>query len=322
MNSSYYKPSGKSTLEFFLLFLLFMGISLPVISNIYIYLVHFIPFVYINVVLTAGCGLLAGFLIDRAVVLGKARSPLMVLALTLAAVCVMKYIQWCVYIPLVVSRVYGFPMTLGERFAESLFYFKRPGDVIVAMRIINEFGVWGFSKARIVTGTPLGVVWVLEFLIMAGAAALMTWVQPGRPYSEEAGAWYAEMTDKATTNLPEDVRLLIGKLEGGMYADFRELARVGAESRQEYLSVTFYQPPEGSLTEPHYMAIDQCEDRKGRIRIKPLARYLAVDGQSVRDIINSGAFGAGVEPGEEPDAGRDEAGAEPDAAAPLLDMDV
>ena len=323
MLASYYRPSGKSAIEFFLYYLLVMGVSLPILSNVYIYIVHFLPFVYINIVFTVGCGLLVGLMMNRIVKAGKCRNPLVVLILVLIAVCVLKYIQWCVYIPLVVSDVYGFPMTLGERFAESVFYFKRPGDVIVAARIVNEYGVWGFGKSRIVTGLALCIVWIFEFLIMICAAVVSSWDQPGRPFSEKSGAWYEEMKEKAEAGTPGDFASLVGGMENGVYAELLRLAAEGKTDRSNYLSLTFYQPPQGSVAEPYYLTIEEAVERKGKVKTKTRINYLAIDEKNVGSIINREAPGGdGLDVEETKITTGAETSDQPAAPTPLLDMDA
>jgi hypothetical protein len=281
----YYKASGKTSEFFIPYFILVMLVAIPFISVAYVYLVHFIPFVYLNFFLAAGCGLAIGSLVNHTVDYGRARSPFIVLLFTLIAIGALKYFQWCVYIPMVVSDVYGFPMTIGERFAQTFFYLARPGDVNQAAGIINEFGVWGFTGKMKVTGALLHLIWIGEIILMACAAVVSSWDRPRRPFSEEVGDWYDAMDENAEFDMPGDADALRRKMATGEFADLPGLAAEGKSDEEAFMRLTFFKPPPGSASEPYYMTVDRAVQRNNKIKTKTLAEYLAIDARRVREIL-------------------------------------
>ena len=297
MTTSYYKPSGRLTFNFFLLYILLMVVSIPVLSYVYIYLVHYIPFIYANFFISVFCGMGTGYLIGIAVKKGRARNPAVVVVMTLAATCVLYYVQWCVYIPLVASEVYGFTMTFGERFFETLYYFMYPGDVYEAAMIINEFGAWTLNDAEI-TGGFLLFIWIAEFIIIAVCAIIMSNSQATNPYSEENDDWYVPDSTVDIDIIP-DFDTVKEDLEAGRYADFIQHAVKGCSGGDDYQRLTFFRSPEDTSSEPYYMNIDQSKventgrkKNKGKIKAKNLLKYIIIDSQSAKEIIAGAATSA------------------------------
>lgn len=292
MNAFYYKASGKISEYFILYFVLVMALALPILSNAYIYIIYHMPFVHLNFLFTLGCGLALGALVNHTVRFGKARSPLAVFMLTIVALCALKYIQWCVYIPLVVAEAYGFPMSYGQRFAESLYYMARPGAIWQAARIIRELGVWGFGASYKVNGIMLQTIWTAEFVIMGAAALMLSWEQPRRPFSEAADGWYGEMKEKAAADMPENFASLKNNPESSFSDGLIKLIKTRKPDKPSFLSITFYQPPEGSAGEPYYLSIEQIAHQKGKAKAKTLVNYRAVSEEGVRRMIDSNTIGA------------------------------
>jgi hypothetical protein len=313
MNTPYYKPSGK-TAEFFIpYFALIMLIAIPILSVAYIYLIHYIPSVYVNLIITVACGLGLGTAASHAARFGKARNSVIVIILTLVAVLILKYVQWSVYIPLIVSEVYGFPMAFAERWAETIFYLARPGDIIEAARIINEYGVWSFNSSGTVTGGVLCIVWIAELIIIAAAAVTAAWNQPLRPFSEAADGWYAEVKEKVETALPEDVGDMVNSIENGVYKELIKLASAEKTDKLKLLRLTFFKPPDSVPEEPYYMLVEQATEKKGKAKFKVAAQYLAIDAAGAGMIMRGEAEAEEVIEENDAEVGvADETGAEAD----------
>ena len=297
MRDSYYKPSGLIGAKFFLFFILTLIIGVPILSVAYIYLIHYIPFIYLNIFFALGIGALLGYLILLAAKHGKARNPLVVCACALVAVVLMKYIQWCIYIPMVLDDVfgmyeaYGINMTFWGRFTESLHLFAAPGEVYDWASAINEVGVWGI-RARVgaevsdtVKGAMLLMVWAMEFLIMAITSISISRSQPKSPFSEESNDWYVDMGMNIETDIPADFSAIKNNAERGNFNDIVQLARAGRTNNSRYLRLSFLQPPRPSSSEPCYIKIVQITaDKKNKGKTKALVRYLVIDANSLNEI--------------------------------------
>ena len=291
---------------FFVFFVIFMVIGIPIISTAYIYLIHYIPFIYLNFLIAIGCGCLLGYLIRLAAKLGKARSPSVVLVCTLVAVIVMKYVQWCIYIPMVLDNVYGLydmygvDITLWGRFVDSFDLFTRPGEVFDWAKSINEVGVWGISSSSstaassVVTGAMLLIVWILEFLIMAFGSIIVSRLQPLSPFSEESNGWYVEMGKKIETAIPGDFNAMRVSMENGNFSGLIQLSKAGKTDPVNFLRITFYQPPKPSSSEPYYLNIRltnvvKKNKKKAQTKTQVLVMRLAIDKQSLDEIMTPAA---------------------------------
>lgn len=290
MKESYYKPSGRFTAKFFLYFLLFAVISIPILSAAYIYLIYYIPFVYLNAVITVVCGSVLGFIINQATRMGKARNPLLVLVCTVAAVIVMKYVQWCIYIPLVFDDAYGLcgeGLSIGERFTASLDLFTAPSEVYTAASFINEVGVWGISRAGTngldtVNGIVLLVVWIVEFALMTCMAVTIARQQYALPFSEASDAWYTELNGKVELNIPDNMDSFRYNMENGRFDELIRLVHEGRTDATQFLSLTIYEPPKSTAYEPCFISVERTIVRKkDKKKTKTLLKHLAIDTQSV-----------------------------------------
>ena len=306
MRESYYKPSGRINASFFLYLILFIIVGVPILSTAYIYLIHYIPFVYLNVFIAFGCGAALGWLLYLAAKLGKARNPVVVLFCSLIAAIIMKYVQWCIYIPMVlddvfdVYRWYGMDITLWGRFEDSFHLLWRPGEVFEWARSINEEGVWGFVNrssgsqgvTNLVTGAMLLAIWIGEFLIMAITTVSISRIRPGFPFSETADDWYVKMNEKIELPVPDYFDNIKTNMENGYFIDLIQLAATGKGVDSKFIDISFFQPPEQASVEPYYMDIKKTTVKsRNKRKSVYLVKRIAIDAQSVNRIIDGSAPG-------------------------------
>lgn len=285
MSEVYYKPSGKLSPSFFLFFILFQVLAIPLLSFVYIHLIYYIPVVYFNFFVTVGCGLAVGLVMMGAITLGKVRNNKIALLFGIIAMCVMKYVQWCVYIPIVFTDAYElFELTLPERLGMSLELLINPAFVFEYAGFINQVGVWSIFSIDF-TGILLIVVWLLEFLLMTATACIVFLEKSKYPFCEEDDTWYVEMPQKKEACFPENLDNLKADIEKG---DFNELIRLTQEYKQgdsQYLSLSFYK---AQNLEHYYLKIKQItvtiEKGKEKTQEKDWVEYLAIDHNSVKEI--------------------------------------
>ena len=287
MNQLYYKPSGKIAGIYFLYFALFTFICVPILSAAYIYLIHYIPFIYLNLLIAIGCGLALGYMMMIAAKKGKARNPAAILLFSVIAVIIMKYIQWCMYIPLIYDNVYEvfFPgLTIGERFVWSFYLFIEPGTVFELAKEINEFGAWGIGETE-VAGVMLLIVWIVEFLIMAVPTLVVARFVTKVPFSEATGEWYVDMGRKIAMDIPPDFDTIKNRMENGDFTGLVQLARSGRTNYGQFLELKFSQPQQPSQSEPYYLSIERIVlGAKNKRSAKPLVRYMAVGAYVLNEI--------------------------------------
>ena len=288
MKAVYYKPSGKISGKYFIHILKYIPISIIILSFAYIYLAHYMPIVQINVLLTIGCGAAIGVLSGRAAKLGKARNQAIVCITAFLSVCALKYLQWCVFIPLVFSKIVGLPFS----FFKSIWsLIINPTSLIQCIAAVNTRGTWGFSKGDLVNGLLLLAVWVGEFLLMAGVAVVIAIRQPGKPYSEDYGDWYAEQGGIISTNTPADFKGMKSNLENNDFTELINLASLAKTSDTDFIVIRTFVPPLNLYSEPIYLMIDRFFRGKGKKPVmRETIRYIrcgAQDAQKIADAVKA-----------------------------------
>jgi len=284
----YYKPSGKFSPLFFLYVLLIVVAAIPPISVAYIYLSYYTPIVYLKIFATIGCGIAIGFLMGFATRLGKVRNPTLVLISTVAVMCIAKYMQWTVYIPLLFSDSYRvMSITFGERFLTSFYLLTEPGTVFEMAGVINSIGAWSVGRGgRTITGAALLTVWIMEFMTMTWAACIASGERPRFPFCEKSKAWYGKTPDRVEADMPENLADMKTDIENGRYDELVQLAKTAnseSKSDTDSLSLLFYKPP--LAAQPYYLQVKRVRTSGGRKREgRLLLRYIAVDERSVREI--------------------------------------
>ena len=295
MQTNVYKPSGKVAPAFFVYFLVLLLIGIPILSVAYIYLIFYIPLIYVNIIVTLACGAVLGFLVGHAAKLGKARNPLLVMLFAFLAMLLLKYVQWAIYVPLIFANVYEvFDWNFFERLVETGYLILDPRALWFGVEIINEIGVWAIGDSSApVNGVMLWIVWAGEFLIMLVTAIAVAAIRPRTPFSEEHGAWYTEMSDTVVHfDPPEDVNALREQVLAGNFTPLITQMQKGLmEGALSYMRLNFHAPPEGSFSEPYFMTLSSSvTTEKGRRRkrsetkAKTLARFVAVDRHKFREL--------------------------------------
>ena len=102
--NNYYTPSGKfSPISFALLIVLCLTVF-PILGGLYTYAIWYIPFIYINFIITAVFAIAVGFLMNQVVIkLGKVRSPKLAILLCLLGGFAALYAHWVVWADLIVN---------------------------------------------------------------------------------------------------------------------------------------------------------------------------------------------------------------------------
>ncbi|GAA4045373.1 hypothetical protein GCM10022409_34270 [Hymenobacter glaciei] len=214
-----------------LLFLLGGVLASAVLAFIYIYAIWYIPFVYINVFICLGFGLVLGGILLMLARAGKLRSPagagLLGLLVGLAAV----YLEWSVYLTLLLNSETtgtGRSADTSTSFSKSMFVdvFTHPAAMWEAIGKINETGTWSLKGAT-ASGGFLWFVWVVELLIILGGAYLLARAQADEPFSELTNEWADEETLAHPVTYAHDIGQTRTALESGQ---FQALAPHVAES--------------------------------------------------------------------------------------------
>ncbi|MDR0564795.1 MAG: hypothetical protein LBG78_07675 [Azoarcus sp.] len=183
----YYQPSGKTTLSG-LVTLLIGGIAAIWILGIaYTYAVGFIPFIYINFIVTGAFGILAGISFSLFVKKGNLRAPGKVTLLTAIATLIGLYLHWAFFCAYLLHRASDIP--LWEAYQSYLFSPSKIIDTAKYLLDNGHFSIGRRGRNTPVTGGFLALIWLVEALIILGGSLLLPRVKSQEPYSENLNRW-------------------------------------------------------------------------------------------------------------------------------------
>ena len=219
--SLYYQPSNKLPVGGVLLFLLGGVLTAAVLAFVYIYAIWYIPFVYVNLFLCLGFGLVLGGVLMLLAKAGKLRSPAGVGILALLVGLVAVYLEWSVYLTLLFNSETtgsGRDADTSTSFSAGMWadVLSHPGAMWEAIGKINETGTWSLKGAT-PSGIFLGLIWVAEVVIILGGAYWLARSQATEPFSEVANEWADEEALPHPIGYAQDVAQTRSALETGQY---------------------------------------------------------------------------------------------------------
>jgi hypothetical protein len=145
---------------------------------IYSYLIKWIPFIYLNFLVTAGYGVVFGFITARLLVMGKVRNS----AIALLTAAVVGLLAW-----------YGAWNGCAKALIGSKAPFLlTPPQMTRFVKILMENGSWGigFSSSQAVSGIPLAIIWLLEGAAIVGLATFVGYAAIAHtPFCELHDCW-------------------------------------------------------------------------------------------------------------------------------------
>lgn len=212
-----YKHSGAVTVTGVMWGLVSGGVAAAAMGFMYTYAIVWIPFIYVNFLLTIGFGLLTGWAVSVGAKAGKLRN--MPVAGLLGAFCgfLGLWTAWAVDPMARMGRMAD--VSMGPQFGF--------GTLFDYMAVLYENGSWGIKKAT-VSGIFLGLIWIIEAGIIVIGAALVT---PGRlsdlAFCEPCDVWTRVQTNLRTITL-EGSEPVLARIGEGDVAALRDAKRADA----------------------------------------------------------------------------------------------
>jgi hypothetical protein len=172
--NKYYEHSGKFGLIGPIYMFIFGAVGTLVLSAIYGYAIYYIPFIYLNFLITLGFGACVGILVGYGGKLGKVRNSGLLLIFGLIFGILAEYAGW-------VSWVFAF----SKQQALAL----HPLDIFAVVMLVGQEGAWsifGWTP----TGAALFAIWGIEAIMVIGTSALASWgVVSSTPFCEHCNRW-------------------------------------------------------------------------------------------------------------------------------------
>ncbi len=175
-----YQPSGRFGLSTVLLVPLLGVPTAAVAAAIYAYAILYIPFVYINALITVGFGFVVGFAVAKGVALGKARSGALAALLGLLVGAAALCLSWVFWIYALLRR--------SDVDVALLDLALDPAALWQAITFVNAEGAWSL-KSFTPTGTVLWILWTIEALLIVGFPTFLAIGQALSPFCEQCQGW-------------------------------------------------------------------------------------------------------------------------------------
>ena len=178
---------------------------------IYTYTTVYIPFIFLNFLLTVGFGFVIGYAAGKGAVWGKVRNGFFVLVATLFAVGVGIYMEWA-------ASAYIFIEGIG-------IHAINPLAILALVQALYAEGSWGMSEDSNVTGVFLALIWLIEIGVITGAALLTSAVvASSKPFCETCDQW-TELEEGIRYFLPGGGETVWGRIVSGDFEAFDMLER-------------------------------------------------------------------------------------------------
>lgn len=220
MKQNYYQPSGKFSLKSIVLFFVLSVTLFPLWGGLYAYAIWYIPFIYINFIITGIFAFGIGFMISQIVFkIGKVRNLSVGYGLGILGVLITLYLHWAVWTDLAinVSDVYGNSRigvaVSNTKFEEVTYLIMHPNALWEAIWEINEYGTWSLRTLS-VNGIFLAIIWGVEFIGVMIIALFVSVPQVKEPFCEKECVWFDEEELAPLSYIEHEEKInFVGKLE-------------------------------------------------------------------------------------------------------------
>lgn len=177
----YYKSSNKITILGFLG--LFLGSALAgiILSIPYLWGIRMIPYMKISFILAIVFGAVLGWVCRFLCGALKVRNRSMAVIAVILGILLYTYFKWSTYVSFIYSDSYTELL---------LSVLLNPVALLSGIKEINGFGTWSLNdNGNAVSGLLLAIVWLGEFLIIAGIQIGIMFECPAEPFVEAEDKW-------------------------------------------------------------------------------------------------------------------------------------
>lgn len=242
-----YSPSGRYSPLSFVLFAVTMVTAIPLLATAYAYAIWYIPFVFLNFIITVFFGLGTSYAVNTLVVKpGKVRRNSLATMFSLVGSLVALYVHWAIWVDLVVNSkstgglsMIGIPNSSMDP-GQVLGLVLSPGTLLVIIGKISQFGTWGI-KGVVPSGIPLLVIWLAEAVIIVAIPLMLSKMISRKPFCEITRKWFKE-EELPAYRLIEDVAAFRASLENLEVSPLEGMSRA-ASTESDHCIVTQYTAP-------------------------------------------------------------------------------
>jgi hypothetical protein len=193
------------------------------LAIVYAFAIHYIPFVYLNLLMTLGMGMVVGWVVSREAKGSRIRHGILPALIGFACGFSGLYVAWAADL---IARI-GVPQ------GQSPLVGLDPRVMASYMTVFYENGLWTIGKnGNAVSGLPLLAIWLLEAGVIVGLAGLVPW-------SDFKQNVYCEACDQWTRSEKDVARLqetggddLPGRILAGNIAALGDVPRAPPDAMQ------------------------------------------------------------------------------------------
>lgn len=246
----YYEASGKiSPLALFSLplFGLFASIVTALLYSIAIY---YMPFVYINFLLSIIFGVTLAFFLQPGILLGKVRAPGKLFLIGTAIAVLALYLQWIVHLSLLIHTGDALYSSTTWRFGTIAFHKTTldfslmlemafsPALVWEAIQFLYAEGSWSIGEGDPISGKFLGAIWIIEAIIIVVVSVCTVSLLGNRPFSEKDNRWLKKKKLSTRFAASDAVLNNLSRIEEGAFDMVLSSSRVAKD--RDNISVILY----------------------------------------------------------------------------------
>ncbi len=235
--AEYYQASNRFAPTSFIFFLIAILTAVPILATIYALAIWYIPFPYINFILTGAFAMGIGMVIQfSAVKYGKVRNSKLALLFGFLGSLMGLYFAWVAWCVVAMNASTG--TNFGHMISGIISLALDPTSLIKMIQSINTFGVWGFGENP-VTGTFLWIIWAIEAIAILFIGSRIPISTSKEPFCEVNNKWF-ESKNFGPFNYIENTSNLIDSFTSSNVSELTEPNKVDDHQSKNHSIFTLY----------------------------------------------------------------------------------
>lgn len=246
-------------------------------AYLYALLVTFIPFIYLNALITGTFGLIIGYTVVYTSRISLIRNGKVRFSIGLIFSFVGVFVQWMVYLFFWVTG----KIPLQETIQEGLFIL----DPVVLKNLLLDlytYGSWSIFGIT-VNGVFLLLIWIAEAVIIIGAPLLILLKHPISPFSEKLTRWYPKKILAQDFAYVSGINSYIKELRDSNASNLLHYPK-GDGHRHSRVSLYYIDQEERAYLSADNIYITSGD--KGSKDIDPIVRFVAIPNQVAKQLLD------------------------------------
>ncbi|MCT4645821.1 MAG: hypothetical protein N4A74_12610 [Carboxylicivirga sp.] len=246
-------------------------------AYLYALLVAFIPFIYLNAMITGVFGIVIGFTVIYISRITLIRNAKVRFTIGVVSGIIGVLAQWLVFLFFLVTG----EIPLQDTIQQGVFLL----DPVILKDLLSElynYGTWSIFGVTL-RGIPLLLIWLAEAVIIIGAPLLLLLKYPISPFSEKLNQWYPKKVLAQDFAYVSGVVSYIKELRDSKAENLLHYPR-GDGHRHSRVSIYFMEQEEIAYLSTDNIYITSGD--KGGKDIDPVVRFVAIPNQVAKQLLD------------------------------------